>query len=112
MDARHTRHGRRGVGRSAVLAAGLLLAGCVQPLATQDPFMDPFNSTANGIGQRVSGLVAEGRARQAAGRACIRIPHDACPPGPVVPPRPDPRSMKAVEAWEAGEAKQPEIDEL
>ena len=112
MDARHTRHGRRAVGRSAVLAAGLLLAGCVQPLATQDPFMDPFNSTANGIGQRVSGLVAESRARQAAGRACIRSPHDACPPEPAVPPRPDPRSMKAVEAWEAGEAKQPEIDEL
>ena len=74
--------------------------------------MNPFNSTANGIGQRASGLVAEGRARQAAGRACIRSPHDACPPGPVVPPRSDPRSIEALRAWEAGEAKQPagEID--
>ena len=112
MDERHTRRGRRGIGRSAVLGASLLLAGCVQPLAVQDPFMDPFNATANGIGQRVSGLVAEGRARQAAGRACNRTTHDACPPEPAVPPRPDPRSVEALRAWEAGEAKQPagEVD--
>ena len=90
-----------------MLGASLLLAGCVQPLAVQDPFMNPFNATANGIGQRVSGLMAEGRARQAAGRACNRMPRQICPPEPAVAPRPDPRALKALEAWEAGEPGSP-----
>ena len=90
-----------------MLAAGLLLAGCAPPLAMQDPFMDPFSRTANGIEQRVSGLVAEGRARQAAGRGCNRTPHDACPPRPAVPPRADPRAVKTVEDWESGNLKRP-----
>ena len=107
MDAKHTKRRRRGIGHSAVLAASLLLAGCAQPLAVQDPFMNPFNTTANSIGQRVSGLVAEGRARQAAGRGCTRTPREVCPPGPAVAPRTDPRAIEALKAWEKGEAKQP-----
>ena len=107
MDANHTQRGQRGIGRSAVLAASLLLAGCTQPLAVQDPFMNPLNATANGIGQRVSGLVAEGRARQAAGRACNRTPHEACPPEPAVAPRSDPRALVPVEEWELGEPRRP-----
>ena len=107
MDTKHKQRGQRGIGRSAVLAASLLLAGCIQPLAVQDPFMNPYNTTANGIGQKVSGLVAEGRARQAAGRACNRTPLEACPPEPAVAPRADPRALKPVEAWESGEPKRP-----
>ena len=99
-------HMRRWIGRPAVLGASLLLAGCVQ-LAVQEPFVNPFNATADGIERRVSGVVAEGRARQAAGRARNRAPRDACPPEPAVAPRADPRAVGAVEAWEAGEAKQP-----
>ena len=101
-----TRRMQRRIGRPAVLGASLLLAGCTQ-LAMQEPFVNPFNATADGIERRVSGVVAEGRARQAAGRACNRTPHEACPPGPAVAPRADPRAMGAVEAWEAGEAKKP-----
>ena len=107
MDAKHTQRRQRGIGRSAVLATSLLLAGCVQPLAMQDPFMNPLNTTANGIGQRVSGLVAESRARQAAGRACNRMPREVCPPEPAVAPRADPRALKPLEAWESGEPRRP-----
>ena len=93
---------------AAVLAAGLLLAGCVvQPLAVQEPFMNPLNATATAVGERVSEAVAEGRARQAVARACNRKPRDGCPPEPAVAPRSDPRALEALEAWEAGEAKQP-----
>ena len=90
-----------------MLVTSLLLAGCVQPLAMQDPFMNPLNTTANGIGQRVSGLVAESRARQAAGRGCNRMAREVCPPEPAVAPRADPRALKALEAWEAGEPGRP-----
>ena len=83
-----------------MLAASLLLAGCIQPLAVQDPFMNPFNTTANGIGQRVSGLVAEGR-------ACNRTPHEACPPESAVAPKADPRALVPVEEWESGEPRRP-----
>ena len=107
MDAKHTKRGQPGIGRPAVLAASLLLAGCAQPLAVQDPFMNPFNTTANGIGQRVSGLVAEGRARLAAGRGCNRTPREACPPEPAVAPRADPRALTPLEAWESGEPRRP-----
>ena len=103
MDAKYM---QRRIRRSAVLGASLLLAGCTQ-LALQDPFMDPFNATADRIGQRVSGAVAESRARQAVGRACTRAPQEACPPEPAIAPRSDPRAIKALEAWEAGEAEQP-----
>ena len=111
-DVRRRQRGRREIGRpavpvAAVLAAGLLLAGCVQPLAVQDPFMNPLNATATAIGERVSGVVAEGRARQAGARACNRKPRDGCPPEPAVAPRPDPRAIEALKAWEKGEAKQP-----
>ena len=105
MDAKRTKRRQRRIGKSAVLAASLLLAGCMQPLAMQDPFMNPLNTTANGIGQRVSGLMAEGRARQAAGRACNRMPREVCPPEPAVAPRADPRALEALEAWESGELK-------
>ena len=116
-DVKHKQRGRREIGgpavpivavpTAAVLAACLLLAGCVQPLAVQDPFMNPLNTTGARIGERVSGTVAEGRARQAVVRACSRAPRDGCPPGPAVAPRSDPRAIKALEDWEAGEAKQP-----
>ena len=120
-DVKRKQRGRRRVGRpavpaaavptAAVLAAGLLLAGCmVQPLAVQEPFMNPLNATATAIGERVSGAVAEGRARQAVARACSRKPRDGCPPEPAVAPRSDPRALEALEAWEAGEAKQPAGD--
>ena len=92
---------------AALLAAGLLLAGCVQPLAVQDPFMNPLNATGDRIGERISGAVAEGRARQAVAQACSRRPRDGCPPGPAVAPRSDPRAVDALDAWEKGEAKQP-----
>ena len=93
---------------AAVLAAGLLLAGCVvQPLAVQEPFMNPLNATATAVGERVSGAVAEGRARQAAARACNREPRDGCPPEPAVAPRSDPRALKALEEWESGEPRRP-----
>ena len=110
-DVKRKQRGRRRIGgptvpAAAVLAAGLLLAGCTQ-LALQEPFMHPLNATATAIGERVSGVVAEARARQAAGRACNRTPRDVCPPEPAVAPRSDPRALDAVEAWEAGEAKQP-----
>ena len=113
MDVKREQRGRRGeIGRpavpvAAVLAAGLLLAGCVQPLAVHDPFMNPLNATATAVGERVSGAVAEGRARQAVARACNRKPRDGCPPEPAVAPRSDPRAIEALEAWEKGEAKQP-----
>ena len=107
MDARHTKRRQRGIGQSAVLAASLLLAGCAQPLAVQDPFMNPLNTTASGIAQRVSGLVAEGRARQAAGRGCTRTPRDACPPEPAMAPRADPRALEALKEWESGEPRSP-----
>ena len=108
VSRRVVRIGRPAVPAAAVLAAGLLLAGCVvQPLAVQEPFMNPLNTTATAIGERVSGAVAEGRARQAVARACNRKPRDGCPPEPAVAPRSDPRALEAVEAWEAGEAKQP-----
>ena len=105
MDVKRRQRGRRTIGRSAVLGASLLLAGCAQPLAMQDPFMNPLNATPNAIGQRVSSLVAEARARQAAGRACNRMPREVCPPEAVVAPRSDPRAIGALEAWESGELK-------
>ena len=93
---------------AAVLAAGLLLAGCVvQPLAVQEPFMNPLNATATAVGERVSEAVAEGRARQAVARACNRKPRDGCPPEPAVAPRSDPRALKALEEWESGEPRRP-----
>ena len=106
MDVNRKQRGRRWIGRPAVLAAGLLLAGCTQ-LALQEPFMNPSNATVTAIGERVSGVVAEARARQAVARACNRKPRDLCPPEPTVAPRSDPRAIKALEAWEAGAAKQP-----
>ena len=106
MDVKRKQRGRRRIGCSVVLAAGLLLSGCTQPLALQDPFMNPFNATASAIGERVSGVVAEARTRQAAARACNRKPHDACPPEPAVAPRSDPRAIRALEAWETREAAQ------
>ena len=93
---------------AAVLAAGLLLAGCVvQPLAVQEPFMNPLNATATAVGERVSEAVAEARARQAVARACNRKPRDGCPPEPAVAPRSDPRALKALEEWESGEPRRP-----
>ena len=90
-----------------MLGASLLLAGCVQPLAVQDPFMNPFNSTANGIGQRVSGLMAEGRARQAAGRACNRMPRQICPPEPAVAPETGPAGAQGAGGMGGGRAGEP-----
>ena len=106
MDVKRKQRGRRRIGRPAVpVAAVLLLAGCTQ-LALQDPFMNPSNATAAAIGERVSGVVAEARTRQAAGRACNRRPRDVCPPEPAVAPRSDPRAVKALEAWETREPAQ------
>ena len=107
VSRRVVRIGRPAVPVAAVLAAGLLLAGCVQPLAVQDPFMNPLNATGDRIGERISGAVAEGRTRQAVARACSRRPRDGCPPEPAVAPRSDPRAVDALDAWEKGEAKQP-----
>lgn len=89
------------------LCAGLLLAGCVQPLAVQDAFIDPFNGAANNIEARVTRIVAGNRALQAAGQACSRKPHADCPPEETVPPRPDKRALSVLQAWEAGEPRRP-----
>ena len=56
MDVKRKQRGRRWIGRSAVLATGLLLAGCTQ-LALQEPFMNPLNATATAIEERVSGVM-------------------------------------------------------
>ena len=104
MDVKRKQRGRRWIGRSAVLATGLLLAGCTQ-LALQEPFMNPLNATATAIKERVSGVMAEARARQATARACNREPRDVCPPEPA--PRSDPRALKALKEWESGEPRSP-----
>ena len=90
-------------GAVAVLCAGLPLAGCMAPLALQDPFFNPFNTTTARVEARASSTVAEGRTRQALVRGCAGMPRPGCPPEAVVAPRPDVRALRALEAWESGE---------
>lgn len=87
---------------AALLCAGLPLAGCGGPLALQDPFFNPFNTTTARIEEQVSSTVAEGRTRQALVQGCIGMPRQGCPPKAAVPPRPDQRALRALEAWESG----------
>lgn len=86
---------------AAVLCAGLPLAGCMAPLALQDPFFNPFNTTTARIEEQVSSTVAEGRTRQALVQGCAGMPRRGCPPEAVVAPRADARALRALDAWES-----------